>query len=216
MSKKTSSLLRLGAALAISVAGCSPSRPTEPRTVVFYGDSLTAGTGVSPAEAYPSIVQQIVNEKKWPVTVVNAGVSGDTSSDGLARLPSFLDSHPKVDVFVLALGANDVLRRQSFAELEDNLNKILDRVKERNPQAKLVVAGIDFGLVLGMFVPRHLDDLFERVADRHGAELVPSLLGGVVGNPERNTADGIHPNAEGHRRVARAVWGPVEKALGSD
>jgi len=195
------------------LGGCTAEPERRPQTIVFFGDSLTEGTGVQPAEAYPALIQEKIKQKQWPVTVINAGTSGNTSADGVARIGQVLDAHAQIDVFVLALGANDIMRRLSPAQLEENLGTILETVKKRYPEARLVLIGVEFGFVLGMFAPRDLDDLFERVAEKHGAKLIPSLLKGVLGRKEFNVTDGLHPNAAGHRVLAETVWPELEEIL---
>lgn len=195
------------------LTACTSEKTPRAQTIVFFGDSLTEGVGVAPNEAYPALIQQKINAKKWPVTIVNAGVRGNTTSDGLARIDQVLAENPQIDVFVVALAANDIMRKLSMTEMETNLNTILDRVKAKHPQAKLMVMGVEFGLVLGMFAPRDIDEIFERVAEKHNAALVPSLLKGVLSKPDLNTPDGIHPNAAGQRVLAETVWEKIEGLL---
>lgn len=171
--------------------------------VVFFGDSLTAGFGLDPAEAYPALLRERI-EAAGPYRVVNAGVSGDTTTGGLRRV-EWVVRQP-VAVFVLALGANDGLRGQPVERMEENLDAILRAVRARHPDARLVVAGMQLPRNLGEGYYASFAAVFPRVAERHGAALVPFLLDGVAAVPELNQGDQIHPNAEGQRRVADNVW----------
>lgn len=200
--------------LLIPILGCGEGyrKFAHPKTIVFFGDSLTYGKGVTPETAYPTLIQKKINELGWDYTVINAGVSGNTSADGVRRLPDFLKQHD-VDVFILALGANDMMRKQSSDLARKNLQDILNQVKAKNKEAKLVVAGVNFGFVLGMFVSRQFQDVFKSVAKKNNAVFIPNLLDGVVGKTQYNTSDGIHPNAEGHKIIAETVWDELKDVL---
>ncbi|OVE76068.1 hypothetical protein BVX98_06600 [bacterium F11] len=203
----------------ITVAGlltsCGSSTKSDysegPRTLVFFGDSLTAGKGVTSEEAYPHLIQEKIDEMGWDIKVVNAGISGDTSTDGLNRIHQVLEE--EVHYFVLALGANDMLRKNPASIMGENLQKILDLVKEKNPEAKQLLVGVKFGLVLGMFVSRQYKDVFSNLAEENDVEYVPNLLKGVVGKPQLNSSDGIHPNPDGHKKLAATVWKKLQPLL---
>jgi acyl-CoA thioesterase-1 len=188
-------LLALAAATAAAAAE---------RTIVFYGDSLTAGYGLDPDEAYPALIQRKLTEAGLPWRAVNAGVSGETTSGGLRRLDWIL--RQPVDVFVLALGGNDGLRGVAPDLTKRNLQAMVDRVRTRYPQAVVVIAGMQMPPSMG---PQYTDafrSLFPEVAAANRAPLIPFLLEGVGGIPEMNQADQIHPTAEGQRRIAENVW----------
>ena len=183
--------------------------------VLFLGTSLTAGYGLPVDEAYPAHVQQRIDEAGLPYRVVNAGVSGDTSAGGLARLDWLL--RQPVAVLVLELGANDMLRGQEPDAMRRNLQAIVDRTRERHPGAKLVVAGMRAAPNLGAVYVEPYESSFRELADRNDGALIPFLLDGVAGDPELNQADGIHPTAEGQRILADTVWqtlGPILDASG--
>jgi acyl-CoA thioesterase-1 len=174
------------------------------RTIVFYGDSLTAGYGLDPDEAYPALIQRKLTEAGLPWRAVNAGVSGETTSGGLRRLDWIL--RQPVDVFVLALGGNDGLRGVAPDLTKRNLQAMVDRVRTRYPQAVVVIAGMQMPPSMG---PQYTDafrSLFPEVAAANRAPLIPFLLEGVGGIPEMNQADQIHPTAAGQRRIAENVW----------
>jgi acyl-CoA thioesterase-1 len=182
-----------------------------PRIVLFFGDSLTAGHSLAPEEAYPSLIQRELDRRGRDVRVVNAGVSGDKTADGLARLEWSLAGG--VDVFLLALGANDGLHGLPVATMERNLREILRRVRSAHPAARVVLAGMK----LPPDRPRRYRERFESVypalARSERATFIPFLLEGVGGIPALNQEDGLHPTAEGQRRMARTVWRTLEPLL---
>ncbi len=180
-------------------------------TVVFFGDSLTAGYGLPQEQAYPALVQQLINAEGLPWTVINAGLSGETSAGGLRRVDWVL--RRPVDAFVLALGANDGLRGIPPTETARNLDAILKRVRGRHPNAKVVVVGMRMPSNLGTEFTAAFDRIFPDVAERNDAVLVPFLLEGVGGQPEFNQPDAIHPNAEGQKRLAATVWRYIRPLL---
>ncbi|HMM34777.1 MAG TPA: arylesterase [Thermoanaerobaculia bacterium] len=183
--------------------------PADAPLVVFLGDSLTAGLGLPVDQAYPAVVGAELARKGRPVRVVNAGVSGDTTAGGLRRAEWVLTQRP--DVLVLALGANDGLRGLPLAETEKNLRGIVS--KARDAGAKVLLCGMLVPTSHGPDYQRGFGALFPRVARETGAPLVPFLLEGVAGIPERNLEDGIHPNAEGQRLLAANVLPYLEPLL---
>ena len=182
----------------------------ERKNIVVLGDSLAAGYGIDPAQAYPARLQRKIDEAKWNFRVINAGVSGDTTAGGLRRLDWVLKR--RVDVLVLELGANDGLRGASLGELKANLQAIIDRTRKRYPQAKIIVAGMRMPPNLGDYAEK-FQKVFADVARENESALVPFLLEGVGGRPELNQPDQIHPTAEGHRIVAENVWKVLRPTL---
>ncbi len=184
---------------------------SEAPKVIFLGDSLTAGLGVSVEEAFPARVGEILAAEGHPIQVINAGVSGDISAGGASRLAWLLRQKPAV--VVVGLGANDGMRGQPLAELEKNLLDIVRRSQAAGARV----------LILGMKVPPNygkdysdgFEAIYSRIAKKTGAALVPFLLEGVGGEPELNQADGIHPTALGHRRVAKNVAPYLARLLGA-
>lgn len=178
----------------------------EPRTIVFLGDSLTAGYGLaSPnTDAYPALVQQKIDAAQLDYRVVNAGLSGDTSAGGLRRVDWIL--RQPVDIFVLALGANDGLRGIDPAVTRRNLQSILDRVRAKYPEAKLVLAGMQMPPTMGADFARAFADMFPALAEKNRATLIPFLLDRVATISSLNQGDGIHPNRRGHTLLAENVW----------
>ncbi len=183
--------------------------PADAPLVVFLGDSLTAGLGLPVDQAYPAVVAAELARKGRLVRVVNAGVSGDTTAGGLRRAEWVLTQRP--DVVVLALGANDGLRGLPLAETEKNLRGIVAKAREAG--AKVLLCGMLVPTSYGPDYQRGFGALFPRVAKEAGIPLVPFLLEGVAGRPERNLEDGIHPNADGQRLLAANVLPLLEPLL---
>jgi acyl-CoA thioesterase I len=197
--------------LVVALAWPGSQAGAAPRTMVFFGDSLTAGYGLDPAQAYPALIQVKLRAAGLDYDVVNAGISGDTTSGGIARLDWVL--RRPVDVFVLALGGNDGLRGVSLTETRKNLAAILARVHARYPQAKLVVAGMQLPPNLGAAYADEFRAIFPEVARDAGATLVPFLLEGVAARPELNQPDMIHPTPAGQQAVAENVWSVLKPIL---
>lgn len=184
---------------------------TKKKSIVFYGNSLTAGYGVSPLEAFPAIIQKKIDSLGLPYQVINAGVSGETSSGGKTRIDWIL--REPVDIFILELGANDGLRGTPLSETKKNLQDIIDKVKEKYPDSKLVFAGMEIPPNMGQVYTTEFRNIYTELAAKNKMTLIPFLLEGVGGEPELNQADGIHPTAEGHLIVAENVWKQLEKLL---
>ncbi len=187
----------------------SPSPPIEKtatRTIVFFGDSLTAGLGLAePAEeAFPGLIQKKLAAAHRPWRVVNAGSSGETTSGGLRRVDWIL--RQPVDVFVLELGGNDGLRGIEPAVSLKNLQGIIDRVRVKNPAVKILLAGMQMPPSLGPDYTRDFAAIYPALAEKNQLALVPFLLEGVGLRADLNQPDGIHPTAEGHAVVAETVW----------
>ncbi|MEO5977453.1 MAG: arylesterase [Chryseolinea sp.] len=179
--------------------------------ILFYGDSLTAGYGLSTEEAFPSIIDKKLKEKGKPAKVINAGLSGETSAGGLNRLGWILKQ--PVDVFVLELGANDGLRGLPLAETQKNLQLIIDKVMAKYPKVKIVIAGMMVPPNLGPDYTTQFQKIYPDLARKNKATLIPFLLKGVAGDEKLNIADGIHPNVEGHKIVAENVLQVIEPLL---
>lgn len=190
-----------------------PEAPTRTR-VVCLGDSLTAGLGLSPDQAYPALLEARLRDAGLDYEVVNAGVSGDTSAGGLRRLEWSLSGD--VAVLVLALGANDGLRGLPVWQLKANLGAVIEAAQAR--RIEVVLAGMEAPPNFGDAYTREFRAAYQELATRYDVALVPFFLDGVAGVPALNQADGIHPNAEGQRVVAEALWralAPIVKARAS-
>jgi acyl-CoA thioesterase-1 len=191
---------------SIVLLGAIAARGAEPRTIIFFGDSLTAGYGLGdPAsQSYPALIQEKIDEAGLPWRTVNAGLSGETTSAGLRRVDWIL--RQPVDIFVLALGANDGLRGIDPEVSRGNLQKIVDRVRTKNPKARIVLAGMQMPPAMGADFSREFERMFPEVAEKYDAVLVPFLLEGVGGRVDLNQPDRIHPTAKGHVIIAETVW----------
>ncbi len=190
-----------------------PNEAREPPLVLFVGTSLTEGLGLGEpdAEAWPARVDARARAEGWDIRVRNAGLSGETSAGALRRIDWVLDEPPAV--VVLETGANDGLRGLPVAELEGNLDGILERVRDRAPEARLVLVGMEAPPNMGADYASAFREVFPRVAERWGAEFIPFLLEGVAGEAALNQADRIHPTAEGHDRMAATAWDILEEVL---
>lgn len=185
---------------------------SDKKTILFFGDSLTAGYGLDdPSNAFPGVIQRKIDSLKLPYAVINAGVSGETTAGGLARIDWILKQ--KVNVFVLELGANDGLRGIDVTETTKNLQSIIDKVKARYPDAKIVLTGMQVPPSMGSNYITSFKNMFPALAEKNKIALVPFLLAGVGGNPKLNQADGIHPTAEGAKIVANNVWKVLKENL---
>lgn len=181
------------------------------KTILFFGDSLTAGYGLSTEEAFPALVEKDLNKKGKPTKVVNAGLSGETSAGGLARIDWVL--RQPVDIFILELGANDGLRGLPLDQTRKNLQAIIDKVKAKYPKTKIVVTGMMVPPNLGDKYTREFEQIFPDLARKNKAALIPFLLKDVAGISKLNLPDGIHPNPEGHKIVAQNVMKIVEPLM---
>jgi acyl-CoA thioesterase-1 len=196
-------------ALAIVLTATLPAPAAgETRVIVVFGDSLTAGFGVLPDEAFPALLEARLRREGHAYRVVNAGVSGDTTAAALRRVDWALRARP--EIVIVALGANDGLRGQSVAAMRDNLDAIVQRF--RGAGARVLLAGMRVPPNYGEVYAREFAAAFADVARRHDVAFMPFLLDGVGGHARLNQADGIHPTPEGHRVIAERVW-PHLRAL---
>ena len=195
--------------VARAPAAASEAPATAPaagsaKRLLFFGNSLTAGLGVEPEEAFPALVGQKLDSAGLKYEVVNAGLSGETTAGGLARVGWVL--RQPVAVFVLELGANDGLRGLPLADSRRNLQGIIDTVRRRSPGAQIVLAGMQIPPNLGQRYAADFKNMFGELATQNKLALVPFLLAGVGGDSNLNQRDGVHPTAAGQRVVARNVW----------
>lgn len=177
---------------------------SDPKVILFFGDSLTAGYGLTPEEAFPALIEKKCIENGTPCKAINAGLSGETSAGGLSRIDWIL--RQPVDVFVLELGANDGLRGLPLEQTKKNLQAIIDKVKAKYPGVKVVIAGMMVPPNMGPDYTASFRKIFPELAKKNNATLIPFLLEDVAGLEKLNLEDGIHPNREGHRIVANNVY----------
>jgi acyl-CoA thioesterase-1 len=192
--------------LALLIASAAAG---QDRVIAALGDSLTAGLGVAPEVAWPARLEARLREAGYPHRVVNAGVSGDTTAGGLRRVDWVLRSRP--EIVIVALGANDGLRGQSPAAMRANLEAIVERLKAGG--ARVLLVGMRVPPNYGAEYARDFARVFPAVARRHDVPLLPFLLDGVAAEARLNQADGIHPNGEGHERIAGHVWEALRPLL---
>ena len=181
------------------------------KTILFFGDSLTAGYGLDPAQAFPALIQEKIDGRGWKFRAVNAGLSGETTAGGLRRIDWVLQR--PIDVFVLELGANDGGRGLPVEEARKNLQAIIERVRHKYPHVKLVLAGMRAPSNLGKDYTTRFYEMFPALAQVNKAALIPFLLEGVGGVPALNLPDGIHPTPAGQKIVAENVWSVLEPVL---
>jgi len=210
-------MVRIGLAAVALVGGlaggAAAAKQPAPRTIVFFGDSLTAGFGLPDpdTQSYPALVQARIDEARLPWHVVNAGLSGETSAGGLRRIDWVL--RQQVDVLVLELGANDGLRGTPTETTRANLQAIIDRVRARFPSAPIVLAGMRMPASMGQEYSESFRAIYPALAAKNGLILIPFLLEGVGGRAELNQADGIHPSVQGAAIVAELVWKTLGPSL---
>ena len=174
------------------------------KTILFFGNSLTAGYGLSPDEAFPALIQHKIDSLGLLYNVINAGVSGETSSGGNSRIDWIL--RQKVDVFVLELGANDGLRGIPITQTKQSLQAIIDKVKLKYPDVIIILAGMQIPPNMGKTYTAAFKAMFPELAKTNNATLIPFILDGVGGEARLNQQDGIHPTAEGHRIICENIW----------
>jgi len=187
------------------------SKASSTKTILFFGNSLTAGYGLDTKESFPSLIQNRLDSLNLKYTVINAGLSGETTSGGKNRLDWVLKQ--KVDIFVLELGANDGLRGIPLDETRNNLQTIIDAVREKNSETKIILAGMQIPPNMGREYTTEFRTIFPDLAQKNNLKLIPFLLDGVAGIPDLNLPDGIHPTAEGQKIVQENVWAILEGIL---
>lgn len=182
------------------------------KTILFFGNSLTAGLGLeNQADAFPGLIQHWIDSLGLPYHVINAGLSGETSAGGSQRIEWVLNE--KIDIFVLELGANDGLRGIPTEETRKNLQQLIDQVKIAYPDCKLVLAGMMVPPNMGGEYGTAFTAMYPELAKENNMAFVPFLLEGVAGEAKLNQQDGIHPTAEGHKIIAENVWKVLKPLL---
>jgi acyl-CoA thioesterase-1 len=180
----------------------------EMKSILVFGDSLSDGFMLPRSEAYPALLAQKLHAAGLNFQVTNASASGGTTEGGLERLPPHLKH--RIDIFVLELGINDAFRGLPVDQIENNLQQIIDKVKARNPNVRIVIAGMQLPNYTADDYVSTFGKMFPDLATRNKAALVPYLLQGVAGDPSLNLSDGIHPNAAGQKILAENVWRVIE------
>src|SRR5215217_2068563 len=195
----------VAAFLAMMSLGFAEQAPAaEPKAILVFGNSLSDGFMLKRSDAYPALIAKKLRVAGLNFLVTNASASGGTTDGGLERLPPHLKH--KVDILILELGINDAFRGVPIDRIQKNLQEIIDRVKARNPNARVVIAGIQLSDYAADDYVSAFGQMFAELAAKNGAALVPYLLEGVAGNPSLNLSDSIHPNAAGQKILAENVW----------
>ncbi|MBI3604568.1 MAG: arylesterase [Nitrospirae bacterium] len=186
----------------------SLSKPSEavenrpPKLIVAFGDSLTAGYGVAPDEAYPALLGKKLKDEHFSYRVINAGISGDTTTGGLSRIEAVIRKNP--DIVILELGANDGLRGTSLSLIRSNLDQIISRLKKK--RIKIVLAGMKLPPNYGPEYTNEFYQIYLSLAKEHKIPLIPFFLEGTAVQEKYNQGDGIHPTAEGYKIVTANLW----------
>jgi acyl-CoA thioesterase-1 len=181
------------------------------KVILFFGNSLTAGYGIDPEDAFPGLVQSALDSLGKEYKVINGGLSGETTAGGLSRLDWFLEEEPYL--FVLELGGNDGLRGILLSETKKNLLSIIDKVNAKFPSTKIILAGMQIPPNMGQEYTDEFKRIYPSVAQEKNVTLIPFLLEGVAGNPDLNLPDGIHPTEVGHKIVFGTIWPFIESSI---
>lgn len=189
----------------------NPINQQNLKKIIFFGDSLTAGFGLPSNQGFPAHIQQKIDSLRLPYKVINSGLSGETSVGGKSRIINLIDQ--QIDVFVLELGINDILRGITVTETINNLQFIIDVVKIRHPNAKMVLLGMELPSFLTGFILKDFRIIYRQLADKNNMAFLPFLLHGIAGNRLLNLPDGVHPNAKGYEIIAGNVWQVLKKVL---
>ena len=181
------------------------------KNILFFGNSLTAAYGLDPSEGYTTLIQQRLDSLNLNYKVINAGLSGETTAGGNERIDWVI--RQKVDVFVLELGGNDGLRGINPEASYKNLQSMIEKVKTKYPEVKIILAGMLAPPNMGDKFTSEFKNMYPKLAKEYETELIPFFLEGVAGHPDLNLKDRIHPNVEGQKIVAENVWAVLEKVL---
>jgi acyl-CoA thioesterase-1 len=213
------------------ISACKPAAPAAPgqtaesnsetkdlseekidkKVILFYGNSLTAGYGLEEEESFPSRIEDKIDSLGLPYTVVNAGLSGETTSGGLKRIDWVMKQ--KVDIFFLELGANDMLRGLPIEETRKNLAQIIAEVKEKNPEVKIGLCEMMAPPNMGDEYVKAFNQIYKDLAKSNDITFVPFFLEGIAGQEEFMLQDGKHPNAKGQKIVADNIWNSLQGML---
>jgi len=192
---------------APAAAGAAPTS-SQMKTILVLGNSLSAGFGLKSSQAYPALLAKKLRATGLNFQVTNASQTGGTTEGGLERLPAHLKR--KIDIFILELGINDAFRGVPVDQIQNNLQQMIDKVKARNPDVRVLIAGMQLPNYAADDYVFAFGKMFAELAAKNGASLVPYLLDGVAGDPSLNLPDGIHPNAAGQKILAENVWRILE------
>ena len=176
----------------------------EKKTILFFGDSIVAGYGIEPQQAFPALIQDKIDSLGLNYEVINGGLSGETSAGGLRRIDWVLQRN--IDVMILELGGNDGLRGIDLSSTKENLQQIIDKALAKNPDMEIIIAGMQVPPNLGTDYAKEFQEMYPELAEKNDLKLIPLILDKVGGRDEYMQPDQIHPNVKGHKVVAETVW----------
>ncbi|MCC6274380.1 MAG: arylesterase [Leptospiraceae bacterium] len=189
-----------------------PKESVSTKTIIFFGDSLTAGMGLeSQEDSFVGLIQKRLTKEGFQYSVINAGLSGDTTSGGLSRIDWILSKKP--DIFVLELGANDSMRGIAPSQIKSNLVLLIRKVRQKYPHCKILLIGMRTFPNLGPIYARKFEKIFAEIQKEENVSLVPFLLDKIAGNKNLNQSDGIHPTEDGHKIMAETVYKTLKSLL---
>ncbi|MEM8908490.1 MAG: arylesterase [Bacteroidota bacterium] len=198
--------------VATAAPTLNESEKESPKTILFFGNSLTAAYGLDPQQGFVGLIDQRIDSLGLNYEVINSGLSGETTAGGNSRVEWILEHHA-IDIFILELGGNDALRGLNVTQSTENLQAIIDKVKNKFPEAKIILAGMLAPPNMGPTFSQQFAEMYPRLAKANELALIPFLLDGVGGVPELNLPDGIHPNVAGHRIVTENIWTILQPLL---
>lgn len=187
------------------------AQESDTKTILFFGDSITAGLGVDKSQAFPALIQDRIDSLGLNYEVINGGLSGETSAGGLRRIDWTLQRD--IDIMVLELGGNDGLRGIGLNSTKENLQQIIDKVKTTNPDAKIILAGMQVPPNLGQDYTKQFETIYPELAEENNLPLIPMIMDKIGGNKELMQSDGLHPTPRGHKVIANTIWDTLESNL---
>ncbi|WP_421775191.1 arylesterase [Gracilimonas sp.] len=192
--------------LAGSVLQAQPNQ-----TILFFGDSITAGLGVQQEQAFPAIIQENIDSLGLNYEVINGGLSGETSAGGVRRIDWIL--RRDIDIMVLELGGNDGLRGIDLSSTKENLQQIIDKYQAKNPEGQIILAGMQVPPNLGQEYTSQFQEIYPDLAEENDLPLIPLIMDKLGGSDELIQGDGIHPTPKGHEVIAETVWDVLKDYL---
>ncbi|MAO65171.1 MAG: arylesterase [Balneola sp.] len=196
---------------SIFLFSSAQGQQAETKTILFFGDSITAGLGVDKSQAFPALIQQKIDSLGLNYEAVNAGLSGETSAGGLRRIDWVMQR--EIDIMVLELGGNDGLRGIDLADTKRNLQQIIDKVEAKYPDAEIILAGMQVPPNLGQEYTQQFETMYPELAEENDLPLIPMIMDKIGGSEDLMQGDGIHPTPKGHRVIAETVWEKLQPML---
>ncbi len=181
------------------------------QTILFFGDSITAGLGVQQEQAFPALIQEKIDSLGLNYEVINGGLSGETSAGGIRRIDWIL--RRDIDIMVLELGGNDGLRGIDLSSTKDNLQQIIDKYRAKNPDGQIILAGMQVPPNLGQEYTSQFQEIYPELAEENNLPLIPLIMNKLGGEEELIQGDGIHPTPKGHEVIAETVWDVLKEYL---